>query len=72
MTLVVIDADVLGRQRTGDETYVRNLLAELAQVAPSGIRLAAATRRPLPHAIRAASSFAVPLCRHRSRPLVRA
>ena len=27
--LVVIDADVLGRQRTGDETYVRNLLGEL-------------------------------------------
>jgi glycosyltransferase involved in cell wall biosynthesis len=27
--LVVIDADVLGRRRTGDETYVRNLLAEL-------------------------------------------
>ena len=28
--LVVIDADVLGRQRTGDETYVRGLLGELA------------------------------------------
>ena len=27
--LVVVDADVLGRQRTGDETYVRNLLREL-------------------------------------------
>ena len=27
--LVVIDADVLGRQRTGDETYVENLLARL-------------------------------------------
>ena len=33
MTLVVVDADVLGRNRTGDETYVANLLRELA-VAP--------------------------------------
>lgn len=28
---VVVDADVLGRQRTGDETYVRGLLAALAR-----------------------------------------
>ena len=33
MKLVVVDADVLGRQRTGDETYVRNLLRELAPLA---------------------------------------
>ena len=47
MTLVVIDADVLGRQRTGDETYVRNLLRELASLVPeTGLRLAAVTRRP--------------------------
>ncbi len=47
MTLVAIDADVLGRERTGDETYVRNLLRELALLAPAaGIRLAALTRRP--------------------------
>ncbi len=47
MKLVAIDADVLGRERTGDETYVRNLLRELALVAPvAGIRLAAVTRRP--------------------------
>ena len=47
MTLVAIDADVLGRERTGDETYVRNLLRELALLAPAaGIRLAAFTRRP--------------------------
>jgi glycosyltransferase involved in cell wall biosynthesis len=47
MSLVAIDADVLGRQRTGDETYVRNLLRELAGLAPqAGIRLAAVTRRP--------------------------
>ena len=28
--LVVVDADVLGRRRTGDETYVTQLLRELA------------------------------------------
>jgi len=33
--LVVIDADVLGRQRTGDETYVRNLLRELPPPTPN-------------------------------------
>jgi glycosyltransferase involved in cell wall biosynthesis len=45
--VVVIDADVLGRRRTGDETYVRNLLRELAELAPTaGVRLAAVTRRP--------------------------
>jgi glycosyltransferase involved in cell wall biosynthesis len=45
--LVVVDADVLGRRRTGDETYVGNLLRELAALAPgSGLRLAAVTRRP--------------------------
>ena len=44
--LVVVDADVLGRQRTGDETYMRNLLRELAPLAEgAGIRLAAVTRR---------------------------
>jgi glycosyltransferase involved in cell wall biosynthesis len=45
--LVAIDADVLGRQRTGDETYVRNLLRELAPLAEEArIRIAAVTRRP--------------------------
>ena len=45
--LVVVDADVLGRRRTGDETYVLNLLRELAPlVGPAGIRIAAVTRRP--------------------------
>jgi glycosyltransferase involved in cell wall biosynthesis len=45
--LVVIDADVLGRQRTGDETYVRNLLRELAPIADDAVlRLAAVTRHP--------------------------
>jgi glycosyltransferase involved in cell wall biosynthesis len=43
--LVVVDADVLGRQRTGDETYVDNLLRELALL-DHGLRLAAVTRRP--------------------------
>ena len=42
--LVVIDADVLGRQRTGDETYVAALLRELAGT--PDLRLAAVTRRP--------------------------
>jgi glycosyltransferase involved in cell wall biosynthesis len=44
--LVVIDADVLGRQRTGDETYVRALLHQLAAARPADLRLAAITRRP--------------------------
>ena len=44
--LVVIDADVLGRRRTGDETYVRNMLRELSSLAePAGLRFAAVTRR---------------------------
>ena len=43
--MIVIDADVLGRQRTGDETYVANLLRELPHVAPD-LRFAAVTRRP--------------------------
>jgi glycosyltransferase involved in cell wall biosynthesis len=43
--LVVVDADVLGRQRTGDETYVRELLRALPAHA-DGLRLAAITRRP--------------------------
>jgi glycosyltransferase involved in cell wall biosynthesis len=42
---VLLDADVLGRQRTGDETYVRNLLAALPAAAPD-LRLAAVTRKP--------------------------
>jgi glycosyltransferase involved in cell wall biosynthesis len=43
--LVVIDADVLGRRRTGDETHVANLLRTLPAAA-EGLRLAAVTRRP--------------------------
>ncbi len=43
--LVVVDADVLGRRRTGDETYVERLLHELPEQA-HGFRLAAVTRRP--------------------------
>jgi glycosyltransferase involved in cell wall biosynthesis len=43
--LVVIDADVLGRRRTGDETYVENLLRALPAVG-EGLRFAAITRRP--------------------------
>ena len=44
--LVVVDADVLGRRRTGDETYVRNLLRELGTLAPADVRVAAVTRHP--------------------------
>jgi glycosyltransferase involved in cell wall biosynthesis len=43
--LVVVDADVLGRRRTGDETYIANLLRELPAQA-EGLRIAAVTRRP--------------------------
>ena len=46
MSLVVIDADVLGRRRTGDETYVLNLLRHLPAAAAGGLRFAALTRRP--------------------------
>lgn len=44
--LVVVDADVLGRQRTGDETYVENLLSRLPALAAGEFRFAALTRRP--------------------------
>jgi glycosyltransferase involved in cell wall biosynthesis len=44
--LVVVDADVLGRRRTGDETYVANLLRLLPQLAGGDLRFAAVTRRP--------------------------
>jgi glycosyltransferase involved in cell wall biosynthesis len=45
--LVVVDADVLGRRRTGDETYVANLLRCLAPLVPdAGVRLAGVTRAP--------------------------
>ncbi len=43
--LVVIDADVLGRRRTGDETYVTELLRALPALG-TGLRFAAITRRP--------------------------
>jgi glycosyltransferase involved in cell wall biosynthesis len=42
---VVIDADVLGRHRTGDETYVENLLIRLPSLTDE-LRFAAVTRRP--------------------------
>jgi glycosyltransferase involved in cell wall biosynthesis len=43
--MILLDADVLGRQRTGDETYVTNLLRELPAAAPD-LRFAAVTRHP--------------------------
>jgi glycosyltransferase involved in cell wall biosynthesis len=44
--LAVIDADVLGRERTGDETYVLNLLRRLPAAAAGELRFTAVTRRP--------------------------
>ncbi|MEN3310972.1 MAG: hypothetical protein V7645_301 [Actinomycetota bacterium] len=43
--LVLVDADVLGRRRTGDETYVTQLLRELPAVAED-LRFVAVTRDP--------------------------
>jgi glycosyltransferase involved in cell wall biosynthesis len=43
--VIVLDADVLGRRRTGDETYVAALLRELPSLAPD-LRFGAVTRRP--------------------------
>jgi glycosyltransferase involved in cell wall biosynthesis len=43
--LIVIDADSLGRRRTGDETYVAGLLGALPAAA-GDLRFAAVTRRP--------------------------
>jgi len=54
--VIVVDADVLGRNRTGEETYVLNLLRRLPQVAPD-LELAAVTRHPelVPDGVRAVS-----------------
>ena len=43
--MIVLDADVLGRGRTGEETYVLNLLRSLPAVAPD-LSFAAVTRHP--------------------------
>lgn len=56
MSLVVIDADVVGRQRTGDETYVTNLLRRLPEpIEAAGLELLAVTRHPelVPSSVRA-------------------
>jgi len=49
--VIVVDADFLGRRRTGDETYVRELLRAL----PADLDVAAVTRRPdlVPEGVRA-------------------
>jgi glycosyltransferase involved in cell wall biosynthesis len=59
-TLVAIDADVLGRHRTGDETYVLNLLRRLPVLAGNEFRFAALTRRPdlVPDGIEAVEAHA--------------
>jgi glycosyltransferase involved in cell wall biosynthesis len=43
--VILVDADVLGRSRTGDETYVRELLRALPEVA-GDLRIGALTRDP--------------------------
>ena len=43
--LIAVDADVLGRRRTGDETYAASLLRELGGIADEE-RIVAITRRP--------------------------
>jgi glycosyltransferase involved in cell wall biosynthesis len=43
--VILLDADVLGRNRTGEETYVLNLLRELPVAAPD-LHFAAVTRHP--------------------------
>jgi glycosyltransferase involved in cell wall biosynthesis len=43
--VILVDADVLGRNRTGEETYVLNLLRTLPFVAPE-LSFAAVTRHP--------------------------
>ena len=79
--LVLLDADVLGRERTGDETYVTNLLRELPALAPD-LRFAAVTRRPelVPEGVEAIHlparsqelrmAWAVPRLLRRLRPAV--
>lgn len=76
---VVFDADVLGRRRTGDETYVASLLRELGD-SDSGLRIVALTRRPdlvpdgiEPYTVAARSqelrmAFGVPRALRRLRP----
>ena len=77
--LVVIDADVLGRHRTGDETYIYGLLHALPAVS-EGLRFAAITRHPelVPPGIEAVAmparvqelrmALRVPLALRRLRP----
>jgi glycosyltransferase involved in cell wall biosynthesis len=79
--LVVLDADVLGRRRTGDETYVEQLLRTLPRVA-GDFRYAAITRRPdlVPDGVEAVHlparlqelrmAWAVPRLLRRLRPAV--
>jgi glycosyltransferase involved in cell wall biosynthesis len=77
--LVLVDADVLGRHRTGDETYVAQLLRALPEVAPD-LRIAAITRDAtlLPDGVEAVElaatsqelrmAYAVPRLVRRMRP----
>lgn len=78
--LVVIDADVLGRERTGDETYISNLLRRLPGTAGGELHFVALTRRPdlVPAGVEAVHvparsqelrmAWSVPRALHRLRP----
>jgi glycosyltransferase involved in cell wall biosynthesis len=78
--LVLVDADVLGRRRTGDETYVLNLLRRLPEAAAGTLRFAAVTRHPelVPEGVEAVAlparsqelrmAVGVPLLLRRLRP----
>jgi glycosyltransferase involved in cell wall biosynthesis len=77
--LIVVDADTLGRHRTGDETYVEQLLQNLPWVARD-LEFAAITRRPdlVPDGVQALQlaarnqelrmAWAVPRLLRRARP----
>ena len=60
--LIALDADVLGRRRTGDETYAAALLRELAPIADEE-RLVAVTRYPelVPEGVEGRVPFKGPL-----------
>ena len=68
MTLVLIDADALGRERTGDETYVENLLRRLPapewvisiKFSPNGSRLITGGGGPTVGSKRSVTVWGVP------------
>jgi glycosyltransferase involved in cell wall biosynthesis len=77
--VILVDADVLGRNRTGEETYVLNLLRSLPAAAPD-LHVAAVTRHPelVPQGVEALAlparsqearmAWSLPRLLHRLRP----